>query len=75
MGVKENGDLSPDGVSLSWTPSIPRLGMLGIGGTYYWNPGSDTAPSRTCMAVAATCGNLGRPWQASTGAWSFEETG
>ena len=43
MAPQNNGKLRPDGFSLSWTPSIPGIGLLGIGGTYYWNPGSDTA--------------------------------
>jgi hypothetical protein len=44
VAVNENGNLTPNGLSLSWTPTVPRVGMLGVGGTYYWNPGSPTAP-------------------------------
>jgi hypothetical protein len=38
MGVNENGNLRPDGFSISLGP---------VGGTYFWNPGSPTAPSVT----------------------------
>lgn len=40
MSVNENGNLRPDGVSLS----LPLRPWFGLGGTYYWNPGSPTAP-------------------------------
>jgi hypothetical protein len=42
MAVNENGNLRPDGISVS----LPR-GLFGVGGTYYWNPGSSTAPALT----------------------------
>ena len=42
MSKNENGNLRPDGISLS----IP-LPTGRIGGTYYWNPGSPTAPHLT----------------------------
>jgi hypothetical protein len=42
MSGNENGNLRPDGFSVS----VP-LGPIGIGGTYYWNPGSPTAPNLT----------------------------
>ena len=42
MPVNENRNPRPNGVSAS----IP-IGPIGIGGTYYWNPGSPTAPSVT----------------------------
>jgi hypothetical protein len=38
MSVNENGNLRPDGVSVS----LPF-----VGGTYYWNPGSPSAPAVT----------------------------
>src|SRR5882757_3507779 len=50
MGVRENGRLWPDGFSLSWTPSIPGL-KAGVSGTYYWNPGSSTAPRATISGM------------------------
>jgi hypothetical protein len=40
MSVNENGRLRPDGISLA-------LPLFGLGGTYYWNPGSPTAPRVT----------------------------
>ena len=40
MAVNENGNLRPDGVSIT-------LPFLGLGGTYYWNPGAPTAPNVT----------------------------
>ncbi|HEX5243436.1 MAG TPA: hypothetical protein VFW23_09280 [Tepidisphaeraceae bacterium] len=43
MSVNENGNLRPDGISLSLP--LPILGKLR--GTYYWNPGSPTAPGVT----------------------------
>jgi hypothetical protein len=42
MSVNENGNLRPDGLSVS----IPTFAGR-IGGTYYWNPGSPTAPHLT----------------------------
>jgi hypothetical protein len=42
MSVNENGNLRPDGLSLSFPVPFGR-----VGGTYYWNPGSPTAPSVT----------------------------
>ena len=78
MGVTENGDLSPDGLSLSWTPSIPRLGMLGIGGTYYWNPGSDTAPSWTLTGMygrGRDVWKLGPPLASFNGGLVFRRNG
>jgi len=42
MPVNENKNPRPNGVSAS----IP-IGPIGIGGTYYWSPGSPTAPSVT----------------------------
>jgi hypothetical protein len=42
MSVNENGNPRPDGFSIS----VP-FGPVGIGGTYYWNPGSPTAPNLT----------------------------
>ena len=42
MSVNENGNLRPDGFSIS----VP-FGPVGIGGTYYWNPGSPAAPNLT----------------------------
>lgn len=40
MSVNEKGNLRPDGISL-------ELPFIGWGGTYYWNPGTPTAPSVT----------------------------
>jgi hypothetical protein len=40
MSVNENGNLRPDGVSVT-------LPFLGLGGTYYWNPGAPTSPNVT----------------------------
>ena len=51
MEKRQIGFRWPDGVSLSWTPSLPRIGMVGIGGTYYRNPGSNTAPSVTLTGM------------------------
>ena len=42
MSANENGNPRPDGFSAS----LP-LGPIGIGGTYYWNPGSPKAPAFT----------------------------
>lgn len=42
MPVNENENPWPDGASVS----LP-IGPVGIGGTYYWNPGSPTAPAFT----------------------------
>ncbi len=50
MAVQENGNLRPDGFSLSWAPSIPGL-RAGVSGTYYWNPGSPTAPPITISGI------------------------
>jgi len=47
LSVNENGSLRPNGVSFYWTPSIPRVGQVGIGGTYYWNPGASDSPHVT----------------------------
>jgi len=51
MSVNENGNLRPDGLTLSWTSTIPRVGTVGVGGTYYWNSGSPTAPSATLTGM------------------------
>jgi hypothetical protein len=40
MSVNKNGNLRPDGISFA-------LPFFGLGGTYYWNPGSPTAPRVT----------------------------
>ena len=40
MAENNNRHRRPDGLSVG-TP----LGPVGIGGTYYWNPGAPTAPS------------------------------
>lgn len=42
MSVNENGNLRPDGLSLSLPVPFGR-----VGGTYYWNPGAATAPHVT----------------------------
>lgn len=42
MSENKNGSLRPDGFSAS----IP-VGPISLGGTYYWNPGSPTAPTMT----------------------------
>jgi hypothetical protein len=42
MAVNEIGNARPDGFSVS----LP-FGPVGIGGTYYWTPGSPTAPNLT----------------------------
>jgi hypothetical protein len=42
MSVNENGNLRPDGFSVSVPSFFGR-----IGGTYYWNPGSPAAPHLT----------------------------
>lgn len=42
MSVNENGNLRAGGVSVS----LP-IGPFGIGGSYYWNPGSPTSPPVT----------------------------
>jgi len=52
MSETKNGDLRPDGFSASLVPSISRLGVLGLSGTYYWNPGSDDSPSFTVTGIA-----------------------
>src|SRR5690348_2503791 len=44
MAATENGNPRPDGVSIA-IPLYPT--PISIGGTYYWNPGSPTAPSVT----------------------------
>jgi len=41
----------PDGAYVSYTPSFPKLGLLGLGGTYYWNPGTPEAPSATVTGM------------------------
>jgi len=43
MSVNKNGNLRPDGFSVS----VPLWGPFGMGGAYYWNPGSPTAPPVT----------------------------
>lgn len=50
----------PDGMYVSYTPSFPRLGLLGIGGNYYWNPGSPSAPSVTVTGMAGRGRNVRR---------------
>src|SRR5690242_13388911 len=40
MSVNKDGKLRPDGISVA-------LPFLGLGGTYYWDPGSPTAPRVT----------------------------
>jgi hypothetical protein len=40
MSANKNGSLRPDGFSIT-------LPFFGLGGTYYWNPGSPTAPRVT----------------------------
>lgn len=52
MSETKNGNLRPDGFSVSLIPSISRLGVLGLSGTYYWNPGSDDSPSFTVTGIA-----------------------
>lgn len=42
MSENENGNPRPDGFSVS----VP-VGLFGIGGSYYWNPGASTAPAVT----------------------------
>ncbi len=42
MSTNKNGNLRPDGVSVAVPLPTGR-----IGGTYYWNPGSPTAPHLT----------------------------
>lgn len=55
MSVNENGNLRADGVSVS----LP-IGPFGIGGTYYWNPGSPTSPPVTVTgSVGLGGGGLG----------------
>jgi hypothetical protein len=41
----------PDGAYVSVTPAIPRVGLAGVGGTYYWNPGSPEAPPVTVTGM------------------------
>jgi hypothetical protein len=52
MSVNENGNPRPDGFSAS----LPLLPFVGIGGTYYWNPGSPTAPNLTLTGGLGTGG-------------------
>lgn len=55
MSVNENGNLRADGVSIS----LP-VGPFGIGGSYYWNPGSPTSPPLTVTgSVGFGGGGLG----------------
>jgi len=41
----------PDGLYASYTPSFPAFGLVGVGGNYYWNPGSPDAPSATVTGM------------------------
>jgi hypothetical protein len=52
MSELQNGNLRPNGFSVSVVPSIPRLGVGELSGTYYWAPGSDDSPSFTLTGVA-----------------------
>ena len=68
----------PDGVSFSWTPSLPRIGQIGIGGTYYWSPGSDAAPSWTFTGMygrGRDVWRIGPPLASLNGGFVFRRGG
>ena len=68
----------PDGVSLSWTPSLPRIGQIGIGGSYYWSPGSDTAPPLTITGMygrGRDVWRIGPPLASFNGGFVFRRGG
>ena len=52
MSDRENGNHGPNGFSVSIVPAIRRLGVGGLSGTYYWNPGSPDSPSFTVTGIA-----------------------
>jgi hypothetical protein len=52
MPKRQDGNPRPNGFSISVVPSIPRLGVGGLSGTYYWDPGPDDSPSFTLTGVA-----------------------
>jgi hypothetical protein len=52
MSERQNGNRRPNGFSVSAIPSFGRLGVAGLSGTYYWDPGSNDSPSLTLTGVA-----------------------
>jgi hypothetical protein len=78
MAVQKNGNLWPDGLSLSWTPSFPGVGLVGVGGTYYWNPGSDNAPPLTFTGMygrGRDVSRLGQPLTSGNVGFVFRRNG
>ena len=78
MAEKESGNLRPDGFSLSWSPTIPRIGVVGVGGTYYWNPGSEDAPAVTFTGMYGKghdVWKLGPPLASLNGGLVFRRNG
>src|SRR6266702_3726051 len=51
METRQDGFRWPDRVSLSWTPSLPRIGMVGIGGTCAAAAPSSAVTGSTAEAV------------------------
>jgi hypothetical protein len=54
MPERQKGNPSPNGFSVSVIPSFGRLGVGGLSGTYYWDPGSNDSPSFTLTGVAGS---------------------
>jgi hypothetical protein len=52
MSERQKGNPRPNGFSVSVIPSLGRLGVGGLSGTYYWDPGSNDSPSFTLTGVA-----------------------
>lgn len=59
----------PDGAYVSYTPSRPGL-TVGIGGNYYWNPGSPNAPSVTVTGILGKGRDVGKTSLGSLGAFN-----
>lgn len=51
MAEQREGIRWPDGGFVSFTPSFPRVGQVGIGANYYWKPGSPEAPRTTVTGM------------------------
>jgi hypothetical protein len=51
MSELKKGNPRPNGFAVSAIPSLGRLGVGGLTGTYYWEPGSNDSPSFTLTGV------------------------
>jgi hypothetical protein len=54
MSDRQNANPRPNGFSVSLVPSFGRLGVAGLSGTYYWDPGPNDSPSFTMTGVAGS---------------------